>query len=86
MTKVKTKRYALSVYRRRSHCKNIYINDDAQYCIKSQSRLIKLKKIFKSIVKTQRQRSKEFTKIIFIINNLYISMKSINKMFIIILF
>ena len=44
------------------------------------------KKIFESIVKMQRQRSEELTKIIFTANSIYINIKSINKTLIIILF
>ena len=43
-------------------------------------------KTFESTAKTQRQRSEEFTKIILTADNIYISIKSINKMLIIILF
>ena len=44
------------------------------------------KEISESTVKTQRQRSEKFTKIVFIADNIYISIKSINKTLIIILF
>ena len=57
ITKAKTKYYVLSAYRRRLHCKNTYVNDDARCCFKSQSRLIEQKKTFKNIIKTQRQQS-----------------------------
>ena len=44
------------------------------------------KKTFENIVKTQRQRSEKFTKIILAADSIYINLKSTNKMSIIILF
>ena len=84
--KMKIKRYALLTFHRRSHCKDIYINNDARYCFKNQLRSLNKKKTFKSTVITQRQQSEEFTKIVFTANNIYMNMKSINKTLIIIFF
>ena len=49
--KMKTKHYVLSAHCRRSHCENIYVNNDARCCFKSQSRLVKQKKHLKILLK-----------------------------------
>ena len=63
MTKTKTKRYALLIYRRRSYCKNIYINNNARYCFKSQLRLIKQKKYLKALLKRSVNEVKNLRKL-----------------------